>query len=192
MWTLLACVGSHCCSGSAGAELFSRFIYLFICCFCSWFQCLTLHARGERCYRLQPAVHLCTTAVRTAHSCRSRRCFWDFKFEFFEKLRFQVRFLNQQSRCFLSFLGRCSCWQEYSPSGSLPNIMVWLVAVDYSRSPLPPHPLLSPGRGPYWVTASCTSFRRSERTSAPTNQTFLTWVTKEGVRGSLKAHLLSS
>lgn len=140
MWTLLACAGSHCCSGSAGAELFSRFIYLFICCFCSWFQCLTLHARGERCYRLQPAVHLYTTAVRTAHSCRSRRCFWDFKFEFFEKLRFQVRFLNQQSRCFLSFLGRCSCWQEYSPSGSLPNIMVWLVAVDYSRSPLPPHP----------------------------------------------------
>lgn len=84
-----------------------------------------------------------------------------------------VRFLNQQSRCFISW-GRCSCWQESSP-----NIMVWLVAVDYSRSPLPLHPLLSPGRGPYWVTASCTSFRRS----APTNQTSLTWVTKEGVRG---------
>lgn len=136
-------------AGARKPNFSSLFVYLFICCFRSWFQCLTLQVRGERCYGLQPSVHLYITAGRTAGSCRSRRCHQDFSL--FETLRFQVRFLNQQSRCFISVPGRCSCWQEsLSPPPPL-----WIITKHYGLAcccglqpqppPTPPPPVSRKG-----------------------------------------------
>lgn len=123
-------------AGARKPNFSSLFVYLFICCFRSWFQCLTLQVRGERCYGLQPSAHLYITAGRTAGSCRSRRCHQDFSL--FETLRFQVRFLNQQSRCFISVPGRCSCWQESPPLDYYQTLwsglLLWITAAAPSHS----------------------------------------------------------